>query len=153
VKPPAEKQAARDLAALQARYAGRWDIWAVETLTGPTWWCARPAGTQTAVHEETESRHLAAWLDRVNALTDAGVTIAFRASLTVTATWTGPGSTGPDYGPAPVPDVLDHAERALAARRAQCDVNHAAVGAEDGRTPPTRADVPVATLWPSMDGR
>ena len=34
----------------------------------------------------------------------------------------------------------------------QCDANHSPVGAEDGRTPPTRTDVPVAALCPSMDG-
>ena len=119
MQPPANKQAARDLAALQARHAGRWDIWAVETLNGPIWWCARPAGATTAVHEETSPAGLGAWLDRVDALTRAGITLQFRASLTVTATWTSPGSTVPGYGPAPVPDVLDHAERALAARRAQ----------------------------------
>jgi hypothetical protein len=115
---PASMQAARELAALQARHAGRWDIWIVETVAGPTWWCARPTGARFAVHQETAPDHLDAWLRRVSALTGAGVTLHWHPGVTITATATWPGPAGAEaaYGPGPVPDVLDHAETALAAR-------------------------------------
>jgi hypothetical protein len=104
------------LAELRARHAAQWDIWAVRGQVR-TAWCVKPAGRDIAVHEEGSPGELDAWIRRVNALTSAGVTIEFHYGykVTATATWTSPGSTVPDtYGPAGVPEVLDHAEAALA---------------------------------------
>jgi hypothetical protein len=58
-----------------------------------------------------------AWIRRVDALTGSGITIQFHPGYQVTATWTSPGSPTPDtYGPAPVAEVLDHAEDSRARR-------------------------------------
>ncbi|MCW2934327.1 MAG: hypothetical protein JWM19_5289 [Actinomycetia bacterium] len=106
------------LARLQQQHAARWDIWTVRSQDR-TAWCVKPAGTTIAVHDEDSPDHLDTWIHRVDALTRSGITIQFHPGyhVTATATWTSPGSTAPDtYGPAPVPDVLNHAEDTRARR-------------------------------------
>jgi anti-sigma regulatory factor (Ser/Thr protein kinase) len=107
------------LAQLRQRHAARWDTWTV-TCQARTWWCAKPAGTDAAVHEEDTPDALDTWIRRVDAITASGITIAFQHDghdITATATWTSPGTRTPaTYGPAPVPEVLDHAEDTRARR-------------------------------------
>jgi hypothetical protein len=100
------------LAQLQHQHAARWDIWAVRGQAR-NWWCIKPAGTQTAVHNEDSPEALDAWIRRVDALTGSGITITFHPGYknTATATWTSPGSCTPaTYGPASTAEVIDHAE-------------------------------------------
>jgi hypothetical protein len=107
------------LAQLQRQHAARWDIWKVHSRDR-TAWCVKPAGTKTGVHHEDSPDHLNTWIRRIDALTNAGITITFHSGYknTATATWTSPGSTAPEsYGPASTGDVLDHAED-IRARRA-----------------------------------
>jgi hypothetical protein len=106
------------LAQLQRQHAARWDIWTVHSRDR-TAWCVKPAGTQTGIHNEDSPDHIDAWIRRVDTLTGSGITIRFHPGyhITATATWTSPGSPAPStYGPAPVPDVLDHAEDTRAHR-------------------------------------
>jgi hypothetical protein len=100
------------LAQLQRQHAARWDIWTVPSRDR-TAWCVKPAGTPNGIHDEDSPEALDAWIRRVDALTNAGITITFHADYkkTATATWTSPGSPAPDtYGPAETAEVLDHAE-------------------------------------------
>jgi hypothetical protein len=100
------------LAKLRQQHAARWDIWAVWGQAR-NWWCVKPAGTTAAVHHEDSPVHLQAWISRVDALTDSGITITFHSGYkkTATATWISPGSPAPaTYGPADTAEVLDHAE-------------------------------------------
>ncbi|HTU74682.1 MAG TPA: hypothetical protein VMG38_14300 [Trebonia sp.] len=104
------------LAQLQQRNTPTWITWTVHNQTGPASWCTKPAGTPFGVHVEHDPGHLQAWINRVNAITRAGITITFHPATTIgpvtaTATWTSPGSRKPTtHGPADVADVLDYAE-------------------------------------------
>jgi hypothetical protein len=98
---------------LRRDHGGQWDIWKVPRYIGPTAWCTRPAGYPTAVHEEASPEHLDAWLRRIGALQDKGVTLQFGRdgwTITAIATWTDPAGTPATYGPAPASEVIDHAE-------------------------------------------
>jgi hypothetical protein len=111
-QPRAKLPDDEQLAQLQARHAARWEIWLVPGRPR-SWWCIKPAGTPTGIHNEDTPDHLEAWIHRVDALTSAGITITFHhgSPPTATATWTSPGSNTPaTYGPAPTGEVLDHAE-------------------------------------------
>jgi hypothetical protein len=105
------------LARLQREHAGRWEVWTVWTAYGPAYWCTRPAGEPAAVHETTTGEHMEAFLCQATALTGKGVTFAYHrngALVTATATWASPGTGTPQaYGPAPVPQVITHAENQL----------------------------------------
>jgi hypothetical protein len=107
------------LARLQQHHAARWDTWTARDHARTTW-NAKPAGTHAAVHHEDTASALDTWIRRVDAITASGITIAFHHGhdITATATWTPPGTRTPaTYGPAPVPEVLDHAEDIRARRR------------------------------------
>lgn len=105
------------LADINRQHAGRWDTWTVwYENPHPTIWCTRPAGTSTAVHEETTGERMEAFLAQVTALQDNGVTFQFHPSGTIataTATWTSHDGTPATYGPAPVPLAIHHAQTAL----------------------------------------
>jgi hypothetical protein len=101
---------------LNREHAGRWDTWTVYNFNGRTTWHTRPTGDGPAVHDEPAGEHMEAWLAQVTALQDKGVTFQFHRSgtaITATATWTTPDGTPTTHGPAPVPQVITHAETTL----------------------------------------
>lgn len=101
---------------LKQKHGARWDIWKVPAVISPTAWCAKPLEASTSVLQETSSDALDAWLTRVSALMDQGVTFEFSArgwKRLLTASWIDKSGTRARRGPEPVSDVLDYVEAEL----------------------------------------
>jgi hypothetical protein len=50
------------LAELERKHGEKWDMWTVPAVVGPTAWCVRPKGAQTATHLEYSSDALDKWM-------------------------------------------------------------------------------------------